>query len=70
MYPYHNRIKQRIENGELVEWYIASTWPKIGKCLVLVFSTEPFFRPIRPERWEEYLAVLGLHYKMIMEGNP
>ena len=43
MYPYHNRILQRIKNGELVE-------VKKGEgayALVLVFSTYPYLRPIK-----------------------
>ncbi len=43
MYSYHNRIKQRIANGELVGI-------KEGKgdfAIVLVFRTTPYARPIR-----------------------
>ena len=58
MYPYHNRIKQRIKNGELKEYYFTDKWPNIGNALVLVFNTEPFFRPIRPYRWLEYESIL------------
>lgn len=53
MYPYHNRINQRIRVGELVEHYF------IGEALVLVFDTPPFKRPIRPERWHEYVDILA-----------
>lgn len=60
MYPYHNRIKQRIANGELTGYHFADNYPRIGKALVLEFSTEPFFRPIRPYRWSEYAGVLNL----------
>lgn len=59
MYPYHNKIKQRIKNGELKEYYFATNYPKIGEALVLVFNTEPFLRPIRPHRWDEYMCILG-----------
>lgn len=41
MYPYHNRIQQRIKNGELTDYYFTKNYPNIGKALVLVFSTEP-----------------------------
>lgn len=58
MYPYHNRIKQRIKNGELIDWFYTDTYPRIGRALVLVFCTEPVRRPIRPERWHEYLPLL------------
>ena len=48
MYPYHNKIKQRIRAGELVDHYFTEDYPGIGEALVLVFSTAPFERPIRP----------------------
>ena len=60
MYPYHNRIKQRIHNGELVDHYYTNDYPRIGEALVLVFSTEPILRPIRPKRKAEYKAMLGV----------
>lgn len=59
MYPYHNRIKQRISNGELVDHYFTDNYPRIGKALVLVFNTDAIFRPIRPYRWTEYMEILG-----------
>ena len=59
MYPYHNKIKQRIRNGELLTSYKADNYPGIGPALVLVFSTPPFRRPIRPHRWPEYEAILN-----------
>ena len=45
MYPYHNKIKQRIKNGELIGFEFAEDWPKIGSCLLLRFSTLPAVRP-------------------------
>lgn len=51
MYPYHNRIKQRIHNGELVDHYYTADYPRIGEALVL--------RPVRPHRRAEYEAMLG-----------
>lgn len=58
MYPYHNRNKQRIKNGELIDHFFTDSYPRIGLALVLVFSTEPARRPIRPERWDEYLPLI------------
>lgn len=58
MYPYHNRIKQRIRAGELLDHYYTDNYPRIGKALVLVFSTPTMFRPIRPHRWAEYESIL------------
>lgn len=59
MYSYHNRIKQRINNGELVDHYFTENYPRIGEALVLVFNTEPFFRPIRPHKYVEYVDILA-----------
>lgn len=43
MYPYHNRIKQRIKNGELTGIEKGS-----GEyALIFIFSTPPYRRPIR-----------------------
>lgn len=58
MYPYHNKIKQRIKNGELIDHYFTNNYPKIGKALVLVFNSPPFLRPIRPHKWGEYKEVI------------
>lgn len=58
MYPYHNKIKQRIRNGELVGYEFVQDYPGIGEALVLKFNTEPFVRPIRPHRYVEYVGVL------------
>jgi hypothetical protein len=60
MYPYHNHIKKRILTGQLQTYYWTWQYPRIGKALVLVFDREPFFRPIRPERIQEYLPLLTL----------
>lgn len=59
MYPYHNRIKQRIRNGELVDHYFTDKYPRIGEALVLVFNTTPFLRPIRPHKWADYGYILS-----------
>lgn len=59
MYPYHNRIRQRIKNGELVDYYFTDNYPRIGEALVLVFNTIPHFRPIRPHRWQEYMELVN-----------
>jgi len=58
MYPYHNRIKQRIRNGELIGYRYMNDYPRIGECLLLEFSTPPFVRPIRPKRYGEYELIL------------
>lgn len=59
MYPYHNRIKQRINNGELVGVLPSE---KEEFAFVLVFSTFPYHRPIRHHAvWK---------YEDILKGEP
>ena len=53
-YSYHNRIKQRIRNGELVGYEFVDNYPGIGECCVLKFNSIPQYRPIRPHRYAEY----------------
>lgn len=59
MYQYHNCIKHRINNGELIDHYFADNYPGIGEALVLVFNTAPFLRPIRPHKWPDYVNILS-----------
>lgn len=54
MYPYHNRIKQRINNKELERYEYVERYKQISPCLLLHFSTEPRIRPIREHRFAEY----------------
>lgn len=58
MYPYHNRIKQRIENGEMINYEYVPTYKNISPCLLLYFKTEPFIRPIRAHRFEAYQEII------------
>ncbi len=58
MYPYHNEIKKRIRNGELTGYEFRDDYKNIGKCLLLLFSTPPFERPIRPYKYHEYVDIL------------
>ncbi len=59
MYPYHNKIKQRIKNGELVKYEYVNKYNNISPCLLLYFNTEPFVKPIREHRLEEYEKILN-----------
>lgn len=59
MYPYHNRIKQRIRNGELESYQFVEDYPGIGEALVLKFKTLPVLRPIRPHRYGDYVDILA-----------
>jgi len=56
VYPYHNKIKSRIKSQELVRYEYVERYKKISPCLLLHFDTEPFVRPIREHRFEEYEA--------------
>lgn len=60
MYPYHNRIKQRIKNGELVRFEFVEKYKAISPCLLLHFKTEPYIRPIREHRFKEYQEILDM----------
>ena len=57
-YPYHNKIKQRIKNNELIGYEYVDKYKAINPCLLLYFSTEPTVRPIREHRFAEYEIVL------------
>ena len=59
MYPYHNKIKQRINNNELIRYEYVDAYKAIKPCLVLHFSTEPKMRPIREHRFEEYETIFN-----------
>ncbi|MBQ4105808.1 MAG: hypothetical protein IJC86_05420 [Clostridia bacterium] len=63
MYPYHNTIKKRIKNGELLGFHFTDNHPTIGKCLLLEFSTAPFVRPVRPHKYHLYAETLYLWKK-------
>ena len=58
MYPYHNRIKQRIKNNELISYEYVDKYKSISPCLLLHFESEPKTRPIREHRFEEYEILL------------
>ncbi len=59
MYSYHNTIKKRIKNGELIGFEFVTDYKNIGECLLLYFSTPPFVRPVRPHRYGEYILLLS-----------
>lgn len=59
MYPYHNKIKQRINNNELIKYEYVEVYKGINPCLVLHFETEPKTRPIREHRFKEYEEILN-----------
>lgn len=55
MYPYHNRILQRIKNGELIGYEFCDE----GEfALILHFSTFPKTRPIREHSVYKYEEIL------------
>jgi hypothetical protein len=59
MYPYHNRIKQRIKQKELVKYEYVEEYNGISPCLLLHFNTKPNIRPIREHRFQEYEEILN-----------
>jgi len=73
MYPYHNRILQRIQNGELISFAYIERYKDISPCLLLHFNTEPYTRPIRSHRFEKYKLLFEemelTHLKREEEGE-
>lgn len=69
MYPYHNRIKQRIANGELIGYEFIKKYKDISPCLMLYFATEPHTRPIREHRFSEYQQILGFDSNVLSDAN-
>ena len=59
MYSYHNTIRKRIKNGELVGYVFTDDYKNIGECLLLLFDTPPFERPVRPHKYDEYADLLS-----------
>lgn len=59
MYPYRNKINQRIKNNELVRYEYLQSYKNISPCLLLHFETEPHTRPIRQHRFKEYEELLS-----------
>lgn len=59
MYPYHNKIKQRINNNELKGYEYVDKYKTICPCLILHFITEPKIRPIREHRFKEYEKIIN-----------
>ena len=59
MYPYHNKIKQRINSKELIRYEYVEKYKNISPCLLLHFETEPKIRPIREHRFQEYEEIFN-----------
>ena len=62
MYPYHNVIKKRIKNGEL----IAITKIKDESfAFVFIFNCYPYTRPIRHTSVDKYKEILTKYQHLI-----
>lgn len=59
-YGYHQKIKQRINNDELIDFEFVEQYKDIKPCLLLHFHTEPKLRPIRQHRFEQYEKLLNI----------
>jgi len=62
-YSYHSKIKQRINNGELISHHMVDEYNGISPCLLLIFKTEPGIRPIREHKFEQYKELLDERYE-------
>lgn len=65
MYPYHNQIKNRINNNELVSFEFVDEYNKIKPCLLLYFKTFPYVKPIREHRFEEYKPLIENYNELL-----
>ena len=63
MYPYHNKIKQRIKNRELVRYEYVDRYKKISPCYILNFITKNKIRQIRENSYLDY-EKLNTNYKL------
>lgn len=63
MYPYHNVIKKRIKNGELIA---IKKIKDESFAFVFIFSCYPYTRPIRHSSIEKYKDVLD-NFKNLIE---
>jgi len=59
VYPYHNKIRQRIKNHELEGYEYVDKYKQISPCLLLYFNTEPKIKPIREHRFKEYEEIIN-----------
>lgn len=69
MYPYHAKIKQRINSGELTGFEFVDEYNKIKPCLLLYFKTFPYLKPIREYRWPEYKEILNINEEIKQDEN-
>ncbi len=63
MYPYHNVIKKRIKNGELIA---IKKIKDESFAFVFIFSCYPYTRPIRHTSVDKYKDVLD-NFKNLIE---
>ena len=59
-YNYHATAKKLIQEGKLINWYIAEKHNNISPALVLEFNDikHPVM-PIRQHKWDEYLILIN-----------
>ncbi len=68
MYPYHNKILQRIRNSELTGWRRVSEYKfsdGVKPATLLYFSTHPYARPIRDTKVDDYKDLLKPELEII-----
>lgn len=64
MYSYHNTIKKRIKNGELLNIVKIDDGTYL---FAFIFKKKPIFRPIRYHSANKYLDILEKFNKKIKE---
>ena len=56
-FSYHNKAKQLIKQGHLIDFFFANKYNSISPALVLVFDNH-IPMPIREHKWQEYLNII------------
>lgn len=59
-YNYHATAKKLIQEGKLINWYIAEKHNNISPALVLEFEDAKHpIMPIRQYKWDEYFPLIN-----------
>ncbi|MBR5900570.1 MAG: thermostable hemolysin delta-VPH [Clostridia bacterium] len=67
-FSYHNKAKELIKKGRLIDYYFCAKHNNISPALILIFNdaTHPVM-PLRNYRWSEYAPLLAPYtfYEMV-----
>ncbi|MEX1001812.1 MAG: hypothetical protein WDZ35_06835 [Crocinitomicaceae bacterium] len=58
MFPYHETLKERIQNNELIGYEVVNNYVNGSPRLLLYFESEPKIRPVLKHKIKEYKKIL------------